>query len=417
MQFGHAGIKKAAPLLIIAVLAIGGFALLIATRPHTPPIADVEREWTVETMAAAVGQHVPILTLLGSVESSQAVQLRAAITADVSAIRVNEGDQVAAGAPLLELDGKEVKLQLQQREAELAEVNALLASEQSRYDSDRTILQHEQELLSLAQQELTRAQSLKRDHLASQTRIDEARQTVLRQQIAVDQRQLAIQDHAARKAKLESQAAKAAALRDQARLDVQHTRLHAPFEARITRLVSAPGDRVRPGDTLMELYNIQTMQVRAQIPTPQLATLEAALATVPSLTAGALNNGQHIELTLSQLSGDIKQGRGGRDALFAFRQAYPQMVAGQVLSIRLRLPAVEDSIAIPREAVYGTDRIYTVVEGRLKGHAIQRLGETLSPAGRRLVLARSATLAAEDRIVVTQLPNAMDGLKVRMQGR
>jgi multidrug efflux pump subunit AcrA (membrane-fusion protein) len=417
MQFGHAGIKKAAPLLIIAVLAIGGFAVLIATRTHTPPIAEVEREWTVETMAAAIGQHVPVLTLLGSVESSQAVQLRAAITADVGSVLVNEGDQVAAGAPLLELDDKEVKLQLQQREAELAEVNALLASEQSRYDSDQTILQHEQELLSLAQQELARAQSLKRDRLASQTRIDEAQQTVLRQQIAVNQRQLAIQDHAARKAKLEAQAAKAAALRDQARLDVQHSRLHAPFAARITRLVSAPGDRVRPGDTLLELYNIQAMQVRAQIPTPQLAALEAALATAPSLNASAQGNGQLLGLTLSQLSGDIKQGRGGRDALFAFRQTYPQIVAGQVLSIHLRLPAVDDSIAIPRQAVYGADRIYTVAGGRLKGHTIQRLGETSSPAGHRLVLARSTTLGAEDRIVITQLPNAMDGLKVRMQGR
>lgn len=417
MYIGRAAIKKFSPLLIIILLAIGGFSLLVATKPHVVPVESSERIWTVDTVAAMPGPHTPTLTLFGRIESSQAVQLRAAISADVSEVMVNEGDRVKQGQRLLRLDDREAQLQLRQREAELAEIRAQLTSEQSRYENDKTILAHEQELLALAQQELARSQRLKRDNLASQTRIDEARQTVLRQQITLEQRRLALQDHAARKAKLEAQAAKSGALRDQAALDLERTQLRAPFDARITHLGSAPGDRVRPGDVLLDLYNTQAMEVRAQIPTPELAAIQAALAAGGTLGASARIDGRDIRLTLAQLSGDIKQGRGGRDALFTFVEPQPALVAGQVLTLDLELPAIDDSLAVPREALYGGERLYTVVENRLQGHRIERLGEALTDhsddRNRDLVLIRGASLAPGNLIVVTQLPNAMDGLKVR----
>jgi multidrug efflux pump subunit AcrA (membrane-fusion protein) len=415
MRIGRTAIKKFSPQLLIVLFAVGGFSLLVATKPRVAPLESSERTWTVDTLAAAPGPHIPALTLFGRIESSQAVQLRAAVTADVSEVLVKEGDHVKKGRLLLRLDEREPQLQLRQREAELAEILAQLTSEQSRYENDKTILAHEQELLALAQQEFERTQRLKLDNLASQTRIDEVKQTVLRQQITVEQRQLALQDHEARKAKLEAQSAKTGALRDQAALDLERTQLRAPFDARITRLASAPGDRVRPGDALLDLYNIQAMEVRAQVPTPELPAIEAALAT-GSLGATATINGHLVKLALTQLSGDIKQGRGGRDALFTFAQSQPGFVVGQVLTLNLELPAIDASIAVPREAVYGGDRLYTVVEKRLHGHTIERLGEAVGAetAGekRNLILVRGATLAPGDLIVVTQLPNAMDGLKV-----
>lgn len=421
MRIGRGVIKKAAPLLIIVLFAIGGFLLLVATKPRVEPLQGSERSWTVDTLVAMPQPHSPMLRLLGRIESTQTVQLRAAISADVSEVLVNEGDHVVKGRLLLRLDEREAQLQLRQREAELAEIRAQLTSEQSRHENDKTILDHEQELLALAQQELERAQRLKLDNLASQTRIDEARQIVLRQQISVEQRQLALQDHEARKAKLEAQAARTGALRDQAALDLERTQIRAPFDARITRLASAPGDRVRPGDALLNLYNTRAMEVRTQIPTPELPVIQAALATGAPLGATARVNGHTITLALAQLSGDIKPGRGGRDALFSFVESQPMLVAGQVFSLDLALPAIDATLAVPRETIYGSNRLYTVVENRLRGHEIERLGAAfIDPTGdekRDLVLVRGASLVPGDLIVVTQLPNAVDGLSVRAANR
>jgi hypothetical protein len=89
--------------------------------------------------------------------------------------------------------------------------------------------------------------------------------------------------------------------------------------------------------------------------------------------------------------------------------------------LELQLPAVDDAIAVPRSALYGNDHVYRVSEGRLERVRVERLGESRGESqgelrgddrGSRLLL-RSDALRPGDRIATTQLPNAVDGLRVR----
>jgi hypothetical protein len=60
------------------------------------------------------------------------------------------------------------------------------------------------------------------------------------------------------------------------------------------------------------------------------------------------------------------------------------------------------------------DRIYRLDEGRMTALDVERIGEYRGPDGSVQVLVRSAALRAGDQIVTTQLPNAVNGLKVEV---
>jgi hypothetical protein len=87
---------------------------------------------------------------------------------------------------------------------------------------------------------------------------------------------------------------------------------------------------------------------------------------------------------------------------------------GQLLNLALNLPETKEIIALPFEAVYGTNRIYKLQNDRMLGVEVERVGEKLSVTGESQILIRSPALKPGDKIITTQLPNAMDGLKVQV---
>jgi hypothetical protein len=60
----------------------------------------------------------------------------------------------------------------------------------------------------------------------------------------------------------------------------------------------------------------------------------------------------------------------------------------------------------------GGDRIFAVLEGRLRAIPIERVGE-LSDMGVSSVLVRAPGLGPGSRVMITHLPNAVEGLKVQ----
>ena len=91
-----------------------------------------------------------------------------------------------------------------------------------------------------------------------------------------------------------------------------------------------------------------------------------------------------------------------------------RLALDQSVELALQLPALADSVALPYEALYGLDRIYLLENDRMHGVQVDRLGETRAGDGNRRVIVRSRELVPGARVIVTQLPNASDGLRVRV---
>jgi len=402
---------------LILLLASGIFVGFVKSKPKIGALTIDEKVWGVEVMTVNPQRLAPQITLYGKVETPRYSQLTAAITADVVSVMVKNGDLVSEDQVLVELDNSDNILLLKQREAELAEIKALINSENARYETDKNALQHDKQLLELARQEYERALSLERNKLSTQASIDAANQSVLKQRLALEARELAVADHSARLAQLKARLAKAQALRDLSKLDIERSKITAPYSGKITTVKVAQGDRARTGNTLIELYDYKALEIRAQIPIQYLNDVQQTIteSTTPTTKPEAYTmfNNRKIVLQLDRLAGEISQGSGGQDCFFTIEAEAKNLPLGRTLEIKLSLPAVDDAIAVPRSAVYGNDRVYRYEDGRMVSHTVQRLGD-YHDGGQNLLLVKDSSLSQGQQIVTTQLPNAIDGLKVKI---
>ena len=147
----------------------------------------------------------------------------------------------------------------------MARFEANLEHEMLRYRNDLAALEHEKALLEITRREVERARDLAERGVGSEASLDQARRDEERQILAVEQRKLAIREHDSRRKQIEAQLAQARAQRSRAMLDLDRTQVYPPFDGRITEVFVSPGDRVRPGDRLLTLYDTETVELRAQI--------------------------------------------------------------------------------------------------------------------------------------------------------
>ena len=388
--------RRILPILILA-LGVGIFVALKATRPAPHPVQPSERIWRIEVTDVRPAAHHPILTLFGQVEAPDRIQAAAPVAGRLLEVRVRDGERVAAGALLARLDPRDLQPRLTRAQADLEKERLKLVH-------DRQALEQEREILRLARQALERAETVQSKQLGSVSSVDEAREQYARAQLAVTLREQSIAEHPARLATLE--AALAEAERDLARGTIR-----APFEARIGVVEAAAGDQLQPNQTILTLYPLDGLYVRAKVPGVHSEELRAALANGEQLTASGSHAGRPVTAVLERLSGEADA--RGVDALLRLAPE-SRLPLGAFVELRLERPPAPDTIALPFAALHGGDRIFAVRDGRLHGLRIERVGELDTGAGEGRVLLRVPELQPGEPVMITHLPNALDTLKVEI---
>jgi RND family efflux transporter MFP subunit len=400
------------------VLIIGGAllvtVLLIFTRQRDAPAPRPERAVLVNVLTAERQTLRPTLEIFGSVQSPQDAELSAGIDGLVQAVRVRDGESVEKDQSLVLLDPRDAELKLKQQEANLLEVGAQLRSAELRLQRDRLALEKERELVVLTESRRARAQELKDQGLLSESDLETADENLKRQQLALSQAELAVAEGGNRVTELRAQRSRAAALRDQAQLDVERTSLTAPFPGVISDLEVSEGDRVKIGDPLMRLQNPASIEVRAQIPAVYAEAVSQGLAAGTAIPAFVQAGEQSIGGELIRLSGQTRESSGGVDSFVGFSTPPRTLRLGSTVGVRVELPPESDVIAVPAEAIYGRNQLYKVVDSRMQMVEVQRVGERIGSDGRSEVLVRSPRLLDGEQIIVTKLSNAADGLLVQL---
>ena len=406
-------VRVAVPILILA-LGIGGMTALVNSRPEREQLEVEEQTWTVAAVTVAPETVTPQIVLFAYVDSPRTTHLSSAVTAEVKVVDVLEGQRVELDDRLLSLDDRDARLMLAQRDAEVAELEAGLEHEVLRYRNDLSALEHEKAILESSRRDVARSRDLAESNVGSKADLDQKRREEERQRLVVEQRELAVREHPGRRKQLEARLTRARAQRDRAMLDLERTRVYPPFEGRITEVLVSPGDRVRPGDRLVELFDTAMVELRAQIPLRHLPVVRAALDRGETPGARALVDGWEVRAVLERLTARIERGSGGADGLFRVVRGNTWLQLGRTVEVTLDLPPVHDAVAVPREALYGTDRVFVVDDSRMKSVRVERLGETHPLGGDGRVIVRSLGSWGSGRVIVTQLPNAIDGLKVKV---
>ncbi|AKJ95610.1 RND transporter [Thioalkalivibrio versutus] len=402
------------PVLILAV-AVVGFMILRATGPSAPPPEASERTWPVQGLTAEPGTHRPGIMLNGRSQSARDALLRAAVEGEIEDVPARAGQRVASGDALVRIDPREAQLLLDQREAERQELEGAVESEELRARFDREALRRERELLAIAERGLERARDLRGRNLGSESDVDAARERLQQASITVDSREQAVADAPMRRAQAEARLARARAAEAQAAIDLERTTIRAPFDARVVEVEVATGERARPGDPLLRLYAVDDLEIRASLPEHLVARVEALLQEGTSLPAHATVGGHEIETELARLEGETRSGDSGMRGVFEVRSGGQRLPLNRFVELRLQLPEEPDSLAVPFESLFGRDRVFRVVDGRLESLQVDRLGDFIDADGNTLALIRSDAIAAGDTLIATRLPNAVDGLRVEVE--
>lgn len=400
--------KKVFLPILLLVLGIGGFVALKATRPKPPVVPPKEPVWRVETLTVALAKASPVLTLNGRVESPDQTRAAAPGVGRVLKVRVREGQRVAPGQALLELDPRDFLPRVDQARGEVLELEAAIKSEELRHKADLDQLAHEKQLLASAAADVQRFEQLQKENFYSQTAVEQSRSNLARQNISLRTRELAIADHDARLLQLKARLLKARANLDQAELAAARARVTAPFAGFVAKVEVAEGDQVNTGQSLVSLYPAAGLEVRAKLPATQQDEFLAGLARGGKAQASATVGGEKLALRLIRTAGAADA--RGLDAFFALDGPASALRVGELVSLEVARAPVENGVAVPYTALYNGRQVYRVEAGRLKALDVEVLGEAGGQPPRLLV--KAPALKDGDVLLATHLPNAVGGLKV-----
>lgn len=393
----------------LAVL-VAGFAVfngLKQMRKAPPQKPRVDRGVLVETAVATTTREPVHIGASGTVVPARSVALSAEVGGRVvwMAKELVPGGRIAAGKPLFRIDARDYRLAVEQQYAAVDRARTELELERGR----KKIAQREWELLGAS------------GGGAAGAPTDEP---------AAPGGNLALREPQMRSAEVAVKAAESGLQR--ARLAVGKTGVSVPWNALVQQRSVDIGQLVTPGQPLATLVGTDEFWVQALIPVDRLRWIQ-----VPGMrgaTAGSVvkirqrTMGAPIERTgqVVRLMGDLDPagrmarvliavddplGLGLTTAAATDAQAdrLPLLV-GAYVEVEIEGGELTDVIAIPRAALHGGDTVYVDADGRLEMKQVdilwRRADSVLVGAG----------LAPGDHVVLSPVPGAVAGMKLRRQG-
>lgn len=383
-------IKAGLPVLILALL--GGTAFMIASNP---PEADRRGapggpQLTVEVTKVEPQDYVVRLESYGTVQPRTQTLLVTQVGGQITAINpaFRDGGFFEAGESLVEIDSRDYEADVRIAEATLAEARQVLAeaearTEQAREDWQRLGNEGEPSRLVLRLPQLE----------AAQARVASA-QSALRK----------------------------------ARLDLERTRIVAPYAGRVLRQLADIGQVVAPNAQLAEIYATDYVEVRLPLRNTDLAFID--LPEQYRFDADMDDSAPAVALR-SDLGNDSRwQGRlvrteGAIDTVsrqlhviaqiddpfaVASQDAAPIKI-GQYVTAVIEGEMLRDALIVPNETIYQGTYIYVVDDGLLQRRNVavawQNDVESVIERG----------LAAGDLVVTTPLGQVTSGTRVNIAGR
>jgi multidrug efflux system membrane fusion protein len=302
------------------VLAAGVMLVLLAFAwrglSHRPAGAATQQPLQAISVETALAAHadVPVyLQGLGAVQAFYTVTVTARVDGELQRIGFTEGQDVRKGDLLAEIDPRPNRAAFEQAVATKAKDAALLAN---------------------GKRDLERYTVLQPQDLASKQTVDTQRATVeqLAAQLQVDQ-----------------------ALIDNARTQLQYTRIVSPINGRTGIRLVDPGNIVHATDTtgIVVVTQLQPISVIFTLPEEDLGAVAAALAAGP-VTVTTLSRDGVAELdqgTLTLIDNQIAQATGTIKLKATFANQHNKLWPGQYVNARVLVRTDHDALILPSSAV------------------------------------------------------------------
>jgi membrane fusion protein, multidrug efflux system len=301
---------------------LGGLALavllLIAWRVLVHKPADAASRNSPQAIAvdtAAVGHtDVPIyLEGLGTVQAFYTVTVTARVDGEIQKIGFTEGQTVHKGDLLAQIDPRPNQAAFEQAVATKAKDAAQLAN--AKLDLDRYVLLQPQDLASKQTVDTARANV---DQMTAQVQVDQA---------AVDN----------------------------ARTQLDYTRITSPIEGRTGIRLIDPGNIVRAAGTtgIVVVTQVQPISVVFTLPEEDLPAVGGALAAGAVQVTTLSRDGSTVldQGTLTLIDNEIDQATGTAKLKATFGNAHNSLWPGQYVNARVLVRTELNALTVPSAAV------------------------------------------------------------------
>jgi len=402
-------VKKILIPLLIVVLAVGVFMYMKSSKPQQAPVAVQEKVWMVEYLVADYKRLAPMQRLYGQVESAYPISVSAPIAGVVGEVAVKEGQKVKKGDPIVALNLQDLEIPVQQAKADYEQSVASLKLEQLAYKANLERLEHEKRILEFKRADVARVKQLLEKDLTSTQALEQSKEALAKQEYVVVGAELSVEEHQLKAQQNEALKAKSESVLQLAKLNLMRGVVTAPYEGRIAKVMVSEGERVSVGTAMIEFYGLDSLELRAKLPVRDFYQLDQRLQSGEVIEAH-LNKADHASssLKLDRMAGEAST--SGVDLFFTIPKTLSQLRPGDLLEVELQGATIEQAVAVPYSALYGSDRIYLIEGDRLQAQTVTVLGD-LMVEGKLWALLKP-TFASGSKVSITHLPNAMTGLKV-----
>lgn len=400
-------LKKYLILVVILLVLVTVILVMAANKPKIEAVSVTEKVWTVNAVMVERGDISPVYPLLGTVESNGLVNAASPVNGVVANTWVREGEDFKKGQKLLSLAKDDLQLPVMIAQANVASAQATLELQKLTYSANKQNLKHEKALLAIKEDDVARNQRLNKKNLNSATRLDSAKEALVRQKKSVVAAKLIVAQFDATLIQLEASLKSAQVSLKQAQLNLQRGELIAPFDGKVAKLLVAPGDRVNVGSVMIRFYEKSSLELRVKIPSTHLKNIHQSVLSGAKLTASYLFNGQEYSLPFVRFAGESSA--SGLDAFLQVPTDLFLVSLGSLMQVNLKGEAFTDVFAVPFSALYGSNKIFIIDKdsSELVSLNVQKMGVDQQ---NRVLL--KADLEDGDLVLTTHLPNAINGLNV-----
>jgi HlyD family secretion protein len=336
-----------------ALLVIGFIGYGVWTSATGGQSLNVDREkLTVSTVEQ--GPFQEFIAVTGNVLPERTVFLDAVEGGRVEEMYIREGAMIEEGQPILRLSNNDLRLQMLNSEASLAEQQSnmqqlKLSMEQQSLNLQQQIAQMEYEIQRLQRQHNQQERLYEKELIAEQTYLD------TRDQLNYQQRRLSltraayVQDslsQQSRLAQMENTTQRLQGSYDAMQEAISNLTVEAPISGQLTALNAEVGQIISSGSRLGQVDKIDSYKVRAQIDEYYIERVRSGqTATTQPL------GGTEYELTVSRVYPEVENGRFEVDLRFEGDQP-GSIRRGQSIRIRLELGSPEEATLIARGGFY-----------------------------------------------------------------
>lgn len=379
--------------LVLLTLLVASYWMSKPTRPAKKPRPVTSK--LVEVIPVKYGQASPVLQVGGEVIASKSVVITPQVSGRIVQMLgdLAPGTVVHKGDVLVQIDEADYVLEQQKAKAELSQA----------------IASYEQELgeQAVANREL---EILTQQNMASE--------------LSEQQRKLILRDPQLVQAKAEVEAAKATL--EKATLDVERTKIRAPFTGIISEKYVDLGLQVSTTSSVVELVDSEEYWIKVALPASYISRLDFAGETVGSnvdvYLTGNYKTGDSNEKVLNVRQGEVYKRYPQLDsttrqaqvlirvvdplALHDKNKGKPQLLVNDFVSLKIFGKTLDSVFVVDEDVVRNGNQVWIYDEGHLR---IQTLDVIWREAGRVFL---GDGLHDGDFLITTDIANVTDGLRV-----